>query len=95
MPGGQRFINVNAKTGLSTGVQVTLPDLRCSRQQFVNQRWEMILLLNTERRARDVDMIGGGQIDRVVLAALLEGCFGAENFAQVGELLGRRNSPDG
>src|SRR5262245_45519397 len=53
----------------------------------MRQRREMIFFLYAERATGDVDMIGGQQIDRVVLSALLESSLDSEDFAQSGDLL--------
>lgn len=58
-------------------------------------RREMILFLNAERGARDVHVVGGELIDRIVIAAFLEGGLHAENLTEIGDFLGLADPADG
>jgi hypothetical protein len=53
---------------------------------------KMVLFLDAEGAAGDVDMVAGDLIHGIVFAAFLKGRPDAEDFAQRGELLDRSNS---
>ena len=57
-------------------------------------RREVVLLLNAEAEARDIDVIRGQQVDGIVLASLLECRFDAEDFAHSRDLLRGRDATD-
>src|ERR1035437_6302771 len=89
------FVDVDSQAGASAAVHIALADFGGSGQHLVDLGWEVILFLNAERSAGDVYMVCGELIHWVILAALLESGFDAEDLAEVGDFLGLRDPTDG
>src|ERR1700677_1583888 len=83
----QLLINVNAETGFVTAVEVAFSDLSNAGKHFVHDWRKVVLFLNTESTAGDVDVIAGNLINGVVLATFLKSSPDAEDLAERGELL--------
>ena len=82
------------RPGLAAAVHIAFADLGGARHHLVDLRREVILFLDAESAARNIDVVGRELIDRIVLAAFLERGLHAEDLAQGRDLLRLRDSAD-
>src|SRR6185437_2425266 len=85
------LVDVHSKTWLVVGVQVTPFQDRVAGKRLELLGAEVVLFLNSEVPARQVQLKGSHLVDRVGVSTLLPGRLDAEPLGKVSDLLGLGN----